>query len=386
MSEAVVVDWSTAPMRPRAARRPEVAPHGWAPVALVKLGADPPEPPTIGPGLVYPDRVHVWSGEPESLKSLAALAVAAEEIRAGHCVLYLDHENGPRETLARLRALGLDDAEVEARLVYLAPSEPLTPERAVELAELVAVRRPTLVVVDSYTGSLALHGCDDHRGVEVERHTREVLRPLRASGAAVVLLDHVTKSRETRGRYSIGSERKVGAGEVHLGFEVVSPFGRGRRGVVQLHTHKDRPAYLTRPRAASLEFTSDRASGAIGFRILAASDPDEDGDGFRPTFLMERVSRWLEERGEPVSRNALDRARLGNHEYVRQAVGFLVLDGYASESKGARGAILTASVRPYRQGDPEPSTDLDLAPTSPESEQLDLAPTSPEPEPSSHAD
>lgn len=357
MSEATVLGFDVL-----AAVRDERAAHTWAPLPLTLLGAAPPEPPTMG-GLVYPGRVHVWSGEPESMKSLAALAIAADEVRAGRSVLWLDHENGPRETLARLHALGLTDEEVGRGFLYLAPVEALTPASTGYLAAVVEEHRPVLVVVDSYTASLALHGCDDNRGVEIERHAREVLRPLRATEAAVVLLDHVTKNPANRGRYSIASERKVGGADVHLSFEVASAFGRGRRGVVHVLTQKDRPAWLNRPRAAALEFTSDAETGAIDFRVVAPSDQHDVGS-FRPTVVMERVSRFVEQQAEPVSRNVIEKAGLGKAATVRHAVGFLLMDGFLRETEGRRNSRPVESVRPYREGDLVPTSSLDEAPTS----------------------
>ena len=49
-------------------------------------------------------------------------------------------------------------------------------------------------------------------------------------------------------------------------------------------------------------------------------DEAEDGGGFRPTVLMERVSRWLEPRTEPASRKAIEDNVPGRGQYVRQAI------------------------------------------------------------------
>jgi hypothetical protein len=98
--------------------------HSWKPIDLLAFVNAPPEPPSIG-GLVYPGRRHVFSGEPETLKTWGALVLAAEEIQAEHEVVYVDFEMGAREHAARLRALGLDDEQI-ARFLYIAPSEPMT--------------------------------------------------------------------------------------------------------------------------------------------------------------------------------------------------------------------------------------------------------------------
>ena len=64
-------------------------PHSWVALDLAKLGAHKPEPPAIG-GLLYPGRRHVFSGEAEAGKSWLLLAVAADEIREGRGVVWVD--------------------------------------------------------------------------------------------------------------------------------------------------------------------------------------------------------------------------------------------------------------------------------------------------------
>jgi hypothetical protein len=94
--------------------------------------------------------------------------------------------------------------------------------------------------------------------------------------------------------------------------------------------------------------------------------PASDGAGFRPTALMERVQSFLAEQTEPVSQNTILSQRLGKDSYVRQAIGFLVLDGVAVESRGPRKARL------YRLNGA--SGGDDLGPTSARQEPLDLGP------------
>jgi hypothetical protein len=205
----------------------EPAVHSWQPVDLIGSAAAPPEPPTLA-DLAYPGRRHVYSGEPESLKSWAALVLAVEEIRKGESVLYVDLEMGRAEMLERLRDLGLSDDEIESRFLYVEPSEPLgDPAIRADVEALLQSCRPSLIVVDAFTPALELHGCDANSGTDIARFYRGIIELLRACGAAVLLLDHVTKSPGSRGKFSIGSERKIGGADVHLAFEVVRPFGRG---------------------------------------------------------------------------------------------------------------------------------------------------------------
>jgi hypothetical protein len=326
--------------------------HSWKPIDLARLALDPPPPPTTL-GLIYPGRRHVFSGEPETLKTWAALVACAAEILAERTAVYVDLENGAATMLDRLRAVALTDEAIRRGFVYLVPEEPMTEATVLaDVETLLASKRPALVVFDSFTGALALHGLDPNSGVDVERFYRTVVGPLQASGAAIVLLDHLTKDREKRGKFSIGSERKLGGADVHLGFEVVRPFGRGKTGLVRIITHKDRPGHLPRPRAAELELASDPETGDVTWTARSAENPDEEHP-FRPTRLMEKVSRYVAAHvaEERPSRNAVEEAVTGKRDYVRQAIDLLVAEGFLEEQEGPRGARQLRSVKPYTEAD-----------------------------------
>jgi AAA domain len=339
------------PLATVAASTEETPPHSWHPVDLLAIEADPPPPPTIS-GLAYPGRRHVYSGEPETLKTWAALVLGVEEIRAGRGVVYIDFEMGDRTMLERLRALGLEDEEIRERFAYLTPSEPMTdPQVLVDMGALLTERQASLVIFDAFTGALEIHGCDPNSGVEVERFYRTVVGPLQTRGVAVVLLDHPTKAKETRGKFSIGSERKIAACDVHLGFEIVRPFGRGRDGLAKLTTHKDRPGYLARPKAAELELSSDPDTGLISWEIRPAEHSD-DQHPFRPTHLMEKVSLYVgAQLAEPPSRNRVEENVTGKRDFVRLAIDTLLAEGYLAEEDGLRNARLLRFVKPYREAD-----------------------------------
>jgi AAA domain len=329
---------------------PAAACHSWTPLDLLALDVDPPAAPTIS-GLVYPCRRHVFSGEPETMKTWAAHVLAAEEVRAGSSVLLIDFETGVGATVERLRDLGLTDEEI-ARFVYVMPSEPLTVAAILaDVEALLRARRPSLVVFDAFTGALEIHGFDPNAGREVERFYRTVVGPFQSHGAAVVLLDHVTKDAKTRGRFSIGAERKLGGADVHLGFEVVRPFGRGKSGLARIVTHKDRPGHLARPRAAELELTSNAETGRVTWQIRPAAPADEEHP-FRPTRLMEKVSLYVGAHAHELpSRNVVETNVGGKRDYVRQAIDVLLVEEYLAEEDGPRNARLLRSLKPYREAD-----------------------------------
>jgi hypothetical protein len=327
-------------------------PHSWTPVDLVASDTAPPEPPTIG-GIVYPGRRHLFSGEPESLKSWLLLILCVDEMQAGRNVFYIDHEMGQRDTLERLRHLGATDQQIADHLTYLEPDQPMTSHPILrDVQAMLEARQPTLICIDAFIGALDLHGCDPNSGQDVERFYRSVVNPLRAHGAAIVILDHLPKDKENRGKFAIGSERKVGAADVHLRFDVTEPFGRGKTGRANLTTKKDRPGYLSRPRAAELELASDPDTNDISHTLTISEASSEPHTDLRPTVLMEKISRYLESQdGQAVSRAIIDDAVIGKAKYKRLALTLLVSEGYAAEEDGPRNARLTRICKPYREAE-----------------------------------
>jgi hypothetical protein len=297
---------------------------------------------------------------------------------ADHAVCLVDLEMGRRETLERFRQLGATDELISEQLIYLEPSEPMTEaEILVDVRALLETRRPSLIGIDAFSGALALHGLDENSNRDVESFYRTVVDELRAHGAAVVILDHLTKNPEARGKYAIGAGRKIGATDVHLRFEVIQPFGRGKTGKAKLETKKDRPGHLARPKAAELELVS-HPSGAIEWTLTIADD--NQSTPFRPTGFMERVSLYIENCVDPPSHNTVDKAIKGNTDARRIAIDTLIAEGYIATEEGPRKAILLRSIKTYREADDTTSpTSPDLSSTSPGGEHDDFSHLSPTP-------
>jgi hypothetical protein len=327
-------------------------PHSWTPIDLIETANEPPEPATIK-GIAYPGRRHLYSGEPETLKSWAALVLCADEMRQGRTVFYVDfNEMGGRDILERLRALGLTDEMIREQFIYIEPHEAMTdPSVLADVVALVHARDPSLVVLDAFTGALETHRLDPSSGVDVQSFYRTVVDPLRSRGAAVIILDHLKKEPANRGKFAIGSERKVGACDVHLGFEAIQAFGRGRSGRAKIVVHKDRPGYLPRPKCAELALTSDPETGLVTWALTPSEQAADDDRPFRPPYLMEKVSHHVEKVGEVKSRRALLEAVTGNSRAVRQAIEILVEEGYLAEGEGPRKSKPLRSLKPYRTHD-----------------------------------
>jgi hypothetical protein len=131
--------------------------------------------------------------------------------------MWIDLEMGRRAMLERLRALGLVDEQISDGFLFVQPDEPLTDEVRGDLDGLLGIHSPVIVVIDSSTPALELHGFDPMSGRDVQGFQRAVIEPLRQHGAAILQLDHLTKAKDRRGRFAVGSERKLGVADVHLG-------------------------------------------------------------------------------------------------------------------------------------------------------------------------
>ena len=224
-----------------------VEPHSWRSSSLIARAEKPPEPPTIG-GVLYPAKRTLVSGETESLKTWFALILAKAEMDAGFPVAWADFDAmGPAALLERFRALDVSDCVLEELFLYYEPSERLLDQVLHEVCGEIADRGVRLFVIDAFNPILNLHGLDPGSTADIESFWREVATPITAAGAAPVLLDHVTKNAEARGKYAYGSERKASGAIVHVGFRLLEPFARGGTGRALLATHKDRPGYLPRP-------------------------------------------------------------------------------------------------------------------------------------------
>jgi hypothetical protein len=354
-----------------------VAPS-WQPVDLGPIldgTYSQPEPTlmrrTDGAALLYPGLVHSLHGESESGKSLIIQAEAARLLAAGERVLYLDYESDAPSIVGRLLAMGAPAAAIRANLRYVRP-EVAPWQLAEETAawEALLAQPAALAVIDGVTDALGTTGATSKDADEVSQWHRRVPRTLAVrTGAAVVLIDHVSKDADSRGRFAVGSQAKLAAldGAAYV-VETAEPLGRGLRGVVVLRVAKDRPGAV-RPQSGTYR-KSDRTQEAArivvdstdGDSIRVSVEPPDTtpaaergtsagfgaGAGFRPTALMEQVSMLLAGEG-PLSLNKLRQGVKARSMYIDQAAERLAEEGFVERSRGVRGAMVYTSVKPYQQ-------------------------------------
>lgn len=336
-------------------------------LTAVVSGVESEPSPTIlvrsdGHQLFYAGKVNGLIGESESGKTWVALLAVCQELVAGRPVVYLDFEDTAAGIVSRLRALGVNESRLEL-LRYVSPDESLHAAAAADLSETLTDATPSLVVLDGFNAAMTLLGMELESNTDATRFAQTLLRPMTATGAGAVTIDHVPKNKEARGKGGIGAQAKRAMTTgCALAVEVVTPFGRGMTGRLRLTVDKDRPGHVRAVSAAAKHagnaVLSSFADGSVDV-VVEAPDlrPESERGPFEPTGLMEKVSRFLEsvtDSDQGVSMKAIEQEVTGKAAYVRRAVDVLVEKGLVSREAGSRGAVLHRLLEPYREGGEEP--------------------------------
>jgi hypothetical protein len=275
--------------------------------------------------------------------------IAAEEMLAGRDVVCIDYEDDEEGVTTRLIDLGLEPDTIAERFHYKRPEERYALEASVKMRDLVERCRPRLVIIDSVGEAHAVDGVKGNDDDDVARWFRRYPRSIAGLGPAVVVIDHVPKAKDRPAGYAIGSQRKRAAitGAAFM-VEPIRALGRGQVGAAKLTCAKDRNGVHVRDRIAAT-FTMDATSAQI-VAVLTAPEPSRDAAGaFRPTVLMEKLSRYLE--GQPddyeASKNVLLEAVPGNTDAKRTAIDRLVGEGHLARRQDGQRS-LHRLVRPFR--------------------------------------
>jgi hypothetical protein len=215
-------------------------------------------------GLFYDTGVHWLQGESESGKSWVAQALAAELLRAGERVLYVDYEDTENAVLTRFGALGTTEDEIE-RLTYVPGEDVLF----AELAEHVRATPYAAMIVDGVTSALSAAGAKMNDNQEVTAWVNAL--PGRARMA--VCVDHVVKATDDRQGMAIGAQSKK-AMTTGTAWEVMCPpkgkFGQGQDGFIVLRVQKDKPGGVRAAVGHNAVVLSVLTDGLTGSVRLAA--------------------------------------------------------------------------------------------------------------------
>lgn len=343
----------------------------WRPIPIPLSGGDDDDRPTLlpvrnGTPLLYEGTVNALYGETESGKTWIALHAAEALLRSDPTarVLWIDYESSAPKFGGRCRAFSLDPELIE-RIDYINPRHPISnpklpgasSEHYPYLRELVEVNPYRLAVVDTMTGALSVEGLDPNVGTDIETAYRWLFRTITANGAAVLVLDHVTKSGESRGKYAIGSERKLSVIDGAAYFvEVARPWSRATvepiHGSANIRLAKDRPGHVRAGRSelstvAVVEVTAT-PDGLLDVRVVSPLDTVATP----PIDLLREVIELVRADG-PITTERICKQLGGKRETVRGVVAWLRHDerrALVGEKRGA-GTYLTVDEQRLRELD-----------------------------------
>jgi AAA domain len=285
---------------PQAGTAPPAEKSSWEPEDLTRFIDGDPEPvePCLwrrqdGLMLLYPGRVHALYGESESGKSLVMQAEAAEVIKQGGYACIIDFESTATTVIPRLKQMGVTGQQIAEQLWYLRPDTDPRVHPVDQVAwEAICAQSFDLIAWDGVNESLSTVGASMNENDDYNAWLRSMPRRLaQRTGAPVVLIDHVAKDAEKRGRYGIGTVAKLNTLDgASYTLEVVDPLGRGMRGELLLWLGKDREGAIkphqvdynpkTRLGRIAKIVVDSRVSGTIKVELLP---PTSDTSGERGT-------------------------------------------------------------------------------------------------------
>lgn len=355
-------------------------------LAQLASGIELPPTPTVfqredGQGLFYRGAVNDLHGEPGCGKSMIAQIATAQELKADRDVIYIDYEDSARNVVKRLLLLGVSGEQIIGHLHYVRPSaKPSSPTSLGGWREtLDYADTATLAIIDGVTSCLAYAGLDSNSGDDIAAWYNTMPRLISACGPAVVLIDHVVKSKDNRGRYAGGSMQKLALIDgISYSVDMTKPVGKGVRGTIVIKSGKDRISEIEEHCAVSWSSNGSHLREAARIEInstdpklmrvtiarpnMMPSDETTRQRGLeRPTGLMEKVSRIIENAPEEPNQTEIiellkDDGSSARKTTVLTAINRLLEGEWISSRSGRNNRNIYASVRPYRQMD-DPKSD-----------------------------
>jgi hypothetical protein len=269
---------------------------------------DEPEPSILrradGHHIFYAGKINALFGESESGKTWIALEAVRQELEKNNTVFYLDFEDSVRGIYNRLNTLGADSRHFKTFL-YSNPSEPLTQGAREALLTRIDEYKPSLIVVDGVNAAMNVMGLDLEKNKDATSFSQEVLRPMRLHNAAILTIDHVTKSKDNRGNYAIGAQAKrADIDGCAVAVEVEIAFGRGIDGALALKVTKDRPGFVRAicQEGKNLGVANIKALELGGIKITLEGATVEV---FTLEKKMEQVSQFMADHGVEMNKNEI---------------------------------------------------------------------------------
>ena len=272
---------------------------------------------TNGRALLIRGAITIIWAEPAAGKTWLASEALRQCVTAGQNVTVIDHEGTGRSLAQRLNTLGLDPALADRHVTYLHPGA--AGSGAIRRAALAS--EPALVVIDGLAAALAEQDLDEDRAADALKYLRPVARALADAGIAVLVLDHVTKAKDSRGHWGRGSGSKKGEVDTAYMLEVTKPFSKGVDGSVAIRIAKDRHGCIGPQGAMAGHMMVQSTETSMRITLEPSHDP-ERSDWHGPTECMAAVRKILEDQaGTELAQGRLeDQLRAGGKSFRNQTI------------------------------------------------------------------
>jgi hypothetical protein len=225
-----------------------------------------------GLGLLYPRMTHSLHGESESGKSWVALWELSRLIKAEMPCAMVDFESDAGVVVSRLLLLGTPVELIAKWFHYRRPERsPAGDPEELAAWNVLMITAYVLVVLDGVTDAMGLFGKASKDNDDAAAFAKLLPRQIAdRTGAAVLMIDHVTKDKDSRGRFALGGQAKM-ASLTGAAFtvDVLQPLGEGLMGELELRVAKDRHGRL---RGQAGPMRSDRTQAVARF-IFDSSQP-----------------------------------------------------------------------------------------------------------------
>lgn len=263
----------------------------------------------------------------------------------------VDH-NGMDHTAARLLLLGARPEHLwdPDTFRYYEPEDGQQLRNAVRQVTGLA---PNVVLLDSLGEVLPMMNVASKDNDEITAALRAVVQPPADAGSCVITIDHLPKSTEARSTgFAIGGtakKRAIRGAYIRVDSKVKpAPGGIGR---AVLRIEKDTLGGLRKTSAGGYagELTLDSTTdGITRWDITRDTAPLDNEGGFRPSAIMEQVSRYVEDNDQATGREIKAGVK-AKGSTVDRAIEILVAEGYMTKDPGARRSWIHHVTIAYRE-------------------------------------
>jgi hypothetical protein len=295
--------------------------------------------------LIYPNRLNIIMGAPESMKSWTAKYTCVQQMMDGKAVVYIDCEESDGVTCAeRLYAIAIgagvsqetlrdwldgplqDDGtrdRMKRLFYYRAETSGLNGKARAQILRIIRNQNVGFAVLDGFAAAMASHNppLEEDKARDVNMFLSGNVWPIVNAGAGVLVVDHIAKSSGQNGSTSFQSRGPRGSGAklasvsgVAIQASVVIAGSSWSPGRVELYVSKDRPGRVkivqrNNKRLAGVLVSTPNNTNGIETTKLELLSPDEvaqiQAEKRWDLIAAEKISKLLCEVGRPMSKSEI---------------------------------------------------------------------------------